>query len=294
MRIGSAATPDLTLVDARFYVPVRGGHRGQRERASEISERTTARGFGHHATITLRREQAPLSSLLQLPERLGSVLYCVDRRCDGEDAHLSAARTKPCVLRRVDGWSARTARAFALDCAERALPILEWHDPGDDRPARLLARARAALSADGDRADGNGEHRDDGWRERAWQDACAYEADILEHSCHPAIMPAARACVATVQRCAWGAVRSAVTNAREAEASRAAWDASWTAARDAAWFACTATETDAASAAAWNRTWTRVTGDVRVRQAGMLARRLGLTGAPEPDPNHPESWNTPE
>jgi hypothetical protein len=37
----------------------------------------------------------------------------------------------------------RAVAAWAADCAERALPLFEAEAPGDDRPRRLIARARA-------------------------------------------------------------------------------------------------------------------------------------------------------
>ena len=37
----------------------------------------------------------------------------------------------------------RAVAAWAADCAERVLPLLETEAPGDDRPRKLIARARA-------------------------------------------------------------------------------------------------------------------------------------------------------
>lgn len=170
------------------------------------------------------------------------------------------------TFRRLDRWSSARARGFALECAERVLPILLWHSPDDARPKDLLAAGRELV---GGRLSPEGQAR-------TRCEARAYELDIAEHTCHPAIPPAARACVATVRACAWGAVRVAAASAAEAEAARAAWDASWTAARDAAWFACTATESDAASADAWNVGWTDAFERVRRWQAARLAHHLGI------------------
>lgn len=169
-------------------------------------------------------------------------------------------------VRLLAAWDRWAARGFALACATRVLPILRWHAPDDDRPDRVLATVQAGLGA-----------RETRWREaQVCQLAQEYEADIAEHACHPAILPAARACIATIRPCAWGSARVSAAQAADAEANRAAWDAAWMAARDAAWFACTSAETDAASAAAWERTWAQTFDEVRRWQAVMLAERLGL------------------
>lgn len=47
------------------------------------------------------------------------------------------------LVRRCDTWTDRTARLFAADCAERALPIYERRYPEDARPRRAIAAARA-------------------------------------------------------------------------------------------------------------------------------------------------------
>jgi hypothetical protein len=47
------------------------------------------------------------------------------------------------LVRQMTRWNDRTARLFAADCAERALPIFERAYPGDDRPRKAIAAARA-------------------------------------------------------------------------------------------------------------------------------------------------------
>jgi hypothetical protein len=47
------------------------------------------------------------------------------------------------LVRQMTRWNDRTARLFAADCAERTLPIFERAYPGDDRPRKAIAAARA-------------------------------------------------------------------------------------------------------------------------------------------------------
>ncbi len=251
-----------------FYVPPSRGHArlGQQPPARGVSASTRQRTERDRYTSGLGENHTRLHGLVDLAERLGPTVMLVEH--DGHDHEtlrdgLDLARL---TLIRLDGWNAGAARLFAVECAERILPLLVWHDPEDDRPSQLLAAGREMI-AGGIR---------EATQEAARRDARAYEADIAEHTCHPAILPAARACAATLQACVWGAVRIAATSAAEAEATRAAWDAAWTAARDAAWFAYTATASDAASTAAWHTAWADTFEQARDWQAGRLAQHLGV------------------
>jgi len=51
------------------------------------------------------------------------------------------------VIRKLDTWNDRTARLFACDCAEMALPFFEKDYPNDTRPRQCIDTAR--LFADG-------------------------------------------------------------------------------------------------------------------------------------------------
>ena len=46
------------------------------------------------------------------------------------------------VVERIAAWNERTARLFAVECAERVLPIYEREHPNDTRPREALAVAR--------------------------------------------------------------------------------------------------------------------------------------------------------
>ena len=46
------------------------------------------------------------------------------------------------AIERIAAWNERTARLFAVECAERVLPIYEREHPNDTRPREALAVAR--------------------------------------------------------------------------------------------------------------------------------------------------------
>ncbi len=46
------------------------------------------------------------------------------------------------TVERIDAWDERTARLFAVECAERVLPIYERERPNDTRPREALVVAR--------------------------------------------------------------------------------------------------------------------------------------------------------
>ncbi len=56
------------------------------------------------------------------------------------------------LVRECSGWNAGTAVLFAADCAERVLPLFEAQRPGDDRPRKAIAAARAPAERPGTEA----------------------------------------------------------------------------------------------------------------------------------------------
>ena len=105
------------------------------------------------------------------------------------------------TVERVAAWDERTARLFAVECAERVLPIFEREHPNDSRPCEALAVARRF--ADGQATREELAAARDAARDAAWAAASA---------------AAARAAAA------WDAARAAAASAAAARAA-AAWDA---------------------------------------------------------------------
>ena len=87
----------------------------------------------------------------QLTEWLGPVIW--EAEVDGEviDAVDKVVARRARVVRRLDTWNETTARLFAADCAEHVLPIFEKQHPGDDRPRKAIAAARAFARGEIDR-----------------------------------------------------------------------------------------------------------------------------------------------
>ena len=104
------------------------------------------------------------------------------------------------TVERVAAWDERTARLFAVECAERVLPIFEREHPNDSRPCEALAVARRF--ADGQATREELAAARDAARDAAWAAASA---------------AAARAAAA------WDAARAAA--AWDAARAAAAWDA---------------------------------------------------------------------
>src|SRR5690606_26109009 len=159
------------------------------------------------------------------------------------------------LLRRLP-WDERTAREFAADCAERALPVYEAAYPGDDRPRRAVEVARAYARGEATRdqlAAGGMAARD------AARDAVRAAADAAEAAAGAADWDAVRAAADAADAAAWVAVRAAADAAADAawaaaaDAAAEAAEAAGDAARDAAWAAAEAAEAagDAARDAAW-------------------------------------------
>lgn len=95
------------------------------------------------------------------------------------------------LLRRVDTWTARTARLFACDCAEAALPIWSALYPNDNRPREAISVARQfangtvdweTLDAAGAAA---GDAAGDAARAAAWAAAWAGQTDLLFRYLYP-------------------------------------------------------------------------------------------------------------
>ena len=87
----------------------------------------------------------------QLLEHLGPEIY--EAEVDGEviegKDEIHAHRVR---LLAKTAWDERSARLFAIECAERVLPIFEKVNPQDDRPRRGLEAARAYVGGKIDRA----------------------------------------------------------------------------------------------------------------------------------------------
>ena len=141
---------------------------------------------------------------------LGPAIWVAEyrgERIDCDAPQTSRTETKVVVrqariVRRLDTWNERTARLFACDCAERALPIFEREVPGDLRPRQTIETARRFANGQATEADRAAA------RDAAWDAA------------RDAAMDAARD---AAWAAAWAAARAA------------AWDAAWAAAWDAAW-----------------------------------------------------------
>ncbi len=105
------------------------------------------------------------------------------------------------LMRRVETWTERTARLFAADCAEAALPIFEERYPADTRPRKAIAAARAF--ARGEIAEA--------WAESAANAAANTAAEAWAES--------------AANAAAWSAARSAARSAVWSAANAAAWSA---------------------------------------------------------------------
>lgn len=109
------------------------------------------------------------------------------------------------LVRHCDTWTERTARLYAADCAEHALPIYERHYPDDARPRLSIAVARAYARGE----------------------IGAVARDAARDAALAAARDAARAAAGDAAgNAAWAAARDAAWSA--------AWSVAWSAARDAA------------------------------------------------------------
>jgi immunity protein 5 of polymorphic toxin system len=133
---------------------------------------------------------------------------------DGNDGKVVVRKAR--LIRRLETWNERTARLFAVECAERVLPIFEKERPGDDRPRTALAVARSF-------ADG-----------LATQEELAAAGAAARAAARDAAGAAAWAAAGAA---AGAAARDAARDAAWTAAGAAARTAAWAAARDAAWTA---------------------------------------------------------
>lgn len=164
-------------------------------------------------------------------------------------------------------WDAQTARKFAADCAERALPVYEAAHPGDDRPRRAVEVARA--------------YGDEATRDELSARAASWAAS---RAAARAVSGATELAARAAAWAAWAAAKAATMAVSDA-AELAAWAAAWAARAaanptEAAWAAAWAA--DAARGAAWGArsAWAaRAAEDAeRTWQAARLAELLGIGG----------------
>jgi hypothetical protein len=133
---------------------------------------------------------------------LGPVFWEAEAEGETIDAGDKIVARKARVTKRIDTWNERTARLFAADCAEMALPIFEKYRPNDDRPRKAIEVARRY--ANGEATD---EERDAAWA-AAWDAARAAARDAAGAA-------------------AGAAARAAARDAARAAARAAAWAAAW-------------------------------------------------------------------
>src|SRR5690606_38349146 len=165
----------------------------------------------------------------QLIDWLGPELFeveCRGEHIDHGDKHVFGQAR---LVRRISTWNDRTARLFAADCAERALPVFEACCPGDMRPHHAIEVARAF-------ADGQATVEDLAAARDAAKAAAERAAkDAPWDAAWDAGWAAARGATGGA---AWAAARAAAMDAALAATRAAAgevkvWTAAWTAAWDA-------------------------------------------------------------
>ncbi len=140
---------------------------------------------------------------------------------DGDKHVFAQAR-----LVRKTAWDERSARLFAADCAEHALPIFERGFPDDVRPRRAIETGRAYVRGQATEAE-LAAARSAAWAAGAAGDAARSAAWAAKAAARAAARDAARSA-------AWAAAEDAAGAAAEAAAEDAAWDAAEDAARAAA------------------------------------------------------------
>jgi hypothetical protein len=134
----------------------------------------------------------------QVLEWLGPALFELEYDGEPVDAGDKVVGRKARLLRRFESWNEHNARLFAVDCAERVLPLYEAAYPNDTRPRVAIDTARRCANG---------------------------EATLQE-------LAAARdAASAAASAAAWDAASAAASAAARAAARDAAWDA----AKAAAW-----------------------------------------------------------
>lgn len=91
-------------------------------------------------------------TLDQLPIWFGPTIYVVEVRGERIDLDDKSVVSSARLLRRIDGWNERTARLFAVDCAERGISFYETLFPDDKRPRSAITAARAYARGEIDRS----------------------------------------------------------------------------------------------------------------------------------------------
>jgi hypothetical protein len=204
-------------------------------------------------------------TLEQLPKWLGPAIFEVEVRGASVRRDDKSVHEQARLLRRVEMWNERTARLFAVDCAEWVLPIFERAYPNDTRPRDCIGVARRYAIGDAteDELDAARAAAGAAARAAAWDAAWAAARDAARAAARAAAEAAARAAARDAAwEAAWAAARDAARAAARAAARDAAREVAREVARDAAWAAAR----DAARAAA--------EAAERTRQAERLGQYL--------------------
>jgi len=160
---------------------------------------------------------------LCLPEQLvgwlGPAIFEAETQGELVDADDKVVAAKARLVRRCDGWNDRTARLFAVDCAQRALNREKRAGRTPDK------RSYDALKVARRFADGKASSEElAAARDVAWDAAWAAERDVAWAAERDVAWAAAWD---VAWAAAWAAERDAAFGMR-------AWSAAWAAARDAA------------------------------------------------------------
>lgn len=107
-----------------------------------------------------------LCDVERLLDWIGPAIYVAEAAGEQIDAGSKVVVRRARLLRRVDGWDARTASLFAVECAERVLPLFEQAYPHDGRVRAALEVARRY--ADGAATDAELDGASAGARAAAW------------------------------------------------------------------------------------------------------------------------------
>ena len=112
---------------------------------------------------------------------LGPVIWEAEHRGEFVEAEDKVVVRQARLVRRCGGWTEKTARLYAADCAERVLPIFEKEHPSDDRPRKAIEVARAFARGE----------IDDAARAAAWAAARAAASDAARDAAWAAASDAA-------------------------------------------------------------------------------------------------------
>ena len=147
---------------------------------------------------------------------LGPEIYGAEVRGDILSCDTKIVVREVRLVSKVETWNECTARLFAADCAEHVLHLYESQHPGDDRPRKAIAAARAfakggfadataAAAAAADAADAAA-------ADAAW--SAAWSAESAAWSA------AARSAAARSAAAAWSAAANAAERAWQAQRLR--------------------------------------------------------------------------